>query len=107
MRILLQTLSCLTPGVDDGSTMAQLFIGRDTLVCDPYDVKTQNSFINTLGDNDRTRGAMDTLISDGGSYEVSKKVTDFLRSLQIADYQSEPYHQHQIKAEECYGTAKH
>ena len=38
---------------------------------------------------------MDTLISDGGKYEISKRVTDLLRSLFIKDYQSEPYHQHQ------------
>ena len=49
---------------------------------------------------------MDALISDRGSYEVSRKVTDFLRSLLIADYQSEPCHQHQNKAKQCYGTAK-
>ena len=35
---------------------------------------------------------MDTLISNGGSYEISKKVTDMVRSLFIADYQSEPHH---------------
>ena len=39
---------------------------------------------------------MDTLISDGGKYEISKRVTDLLRSLFIQDYQSEPYHQHLI-----------
>ena len=39
---------------------------------------------------------MDTLISDGGKYEISKRLTDLLRSLFIQDYQSEPYHQHQI-----------
>ena len=42
---------------------------------------------------------MDTLISDGGKYEISKQVTDLLCSLFIQDYQSEPYHQHQNKAE--------
>ena len=42
---------------------------------------------------------MHTLICDEGSYEISKNVTDLLRSLLIADYQSEPYHQHQNKAE--------
>ena len=63
-------------------------------------------FINTLTDTIRNRGAMHTLISDGGSYEISKKVTDLLRSLFIADYQSEPYHQHQNKAENKWGTAK-
>ena len=86
--------------------MAQFLVGKDTLVSNAYGIKTQKQFINTLADKVHQRGAMDTLISDGGSYEVSKKVTDFLRYLLIADYQSEPYHQHQNKAEQCYGTAK-
>ena len=80
-----------TPAVDDGSTMAQFFCGRDTLVCDAYGIKSTKQFINTLSDNIRKRGAMDTLISDGGKYEISKRVTDLLRSLFIQDYQCEPY----------------
>ena len=95
-----------TPAVDDGSTMAQFFCGQDTLVCDAYGIKSTKQFINTLSDNIRKRGAMDTLISDGGKYEISKRVTDLLRSLFIQDYQSEPYHQHQNKAENCFGLAK-
>ena len=95
-----------TPAVDDGSTMAQFFCGQDTLVCDAYDIKSTKQFINTLSDNIRKRGAMDTLISDGGKYEISKRVTDLLRSLFIQDYQSEPYHQHQNKAENRFGLAK-
>ena len=61
-----------TPAVDDGSTMAQFFCGHDTLVCDAYGIKSTKQFINTLSDNIRKRGAMDTLISDGGKYEISK-----------------------------------
>ena len=95
-----------TPAVDDGSTMAQFFCGRDTLVCDAYGIKSTKQFINTLSDNIRKWGAMDTLISDGGKYEISKRVTDLLRSLFIQDYQSEPYHQHQNKAENRFGLAK-
>ena len=49
---------------------------------------------------------MDTLISDGGKYEISKRVTDLHRSLFIKDYQSETYHQHQNKAENRFGLAK-
>ena len=86
--------------------MAQFFCGRDTLVCDAYGIKATKQFINTLSDNIRKRGAMDTLISDGGKYEISKQVTDLLRSLFIQDYQSEPYHQHQNKAENRFGLAK-
>ena len=95
-----------TPAVDDGSTMAQFFCCRDTLVCDAYGIKSTKQFINTLSDNIRKRGAMDTLISDGGKYEISKRVTDLLCSLFIQDYQSEPYHQHQNKAENHFGLAK-
>ena len=95
-----------TPAVDDGSTMAQFFCGRDTLVCDAYGIKSTKQFINTLSDNIRKRGAMDTLISDGEKYEISKRVTDLLRSLFIQDYQSEHYHQHQNKAENRFGLAK-
>ena len=49
---------------------------------------------------------MDTLISDGGKYEISKRVTNLLHSLFIQDYQSEHYHQHQNKAENHFGLAK-
>ena len=96
-----------TPAVDDGSTMAQFFCGHDTLVCDAYGIKSTKQFINTLSDNIRKRGAMDSLISDGGKYKISKRVTDLLCSLFIQDYQSEPYHQHLNKAENCFGLAKH
>ena len=95
-----------TPAVDDGSTMAQFFCGCDILVCDAYGIKSMKQFINTLSDNIRKRGAMDTLISDGGKYEISKRVTDLLHSLFIQDYQSEPYHQHQNKAENRFGLAE-
>ena len=53
-----------TPAVDDGSTMVQFLCGCDTLVCDAYGIKSTKQFINTLSDNIRKRGAMDTLISD-------------------------------------------
>ena len=79
--------------------MAQFFIGRDTLVCDDYGIKSQKQFINTLYDNIKLRGVMTTLIADGGRYEISKKVADLLRSVFIKQHESEPYHQHQNKAE--------
>ena len=95
-----------TPAVDDGSTMAQFFCGHDTLVCDAYGIKSTKQFINTLSDNIRKWGAMDTLISDGGNYDISKGVTDLLHSLFIQDYQSESYHQDETKTETCFGPAK-
>ena len=95
-----------TPAVDDGSTMAQFFCGHDTLVCDAYGIKSTKQFINTLSDNIRKWGAMDTLTSDGGKYEIPKGVTNLLHSLFIQDYQSESYHQDQNKTENCFGPAK-
>ena len=82
--------------------MAKFFVGQDTLVCDAHGIKTQNQLINTLCDNIRFRGAMTTLITDGGRYEISKIVADILRSLFIKQHESEPYHQHQNKAEQRY-----
>ena len=41
---------------------------------------------------------MDTIITDGGKYEISNNVADLLWSLFIKQYQSEPYHQHQTRA---------
>ena len=75
-------------------------------LCDAYVIKTQKQFINTLHDNIRFRGAMTTLITDGSRYEISKKVTDLLSSLFIKQHESEPYHQHQNKAEQRYGVVK-
>ena len=77
-----------TPAINDGSTLAQFFIGRDTLVCDAYGIKSQKQFISTLYDNIRIRGAMTTLITDGGRYEISKKIADLLRSLFIKQHES-------------------
>ena len=95
-----------TPAVDDGSTMAQFFCGHDTLFCDAYGIKSTKQFINTLSDKIRKWGAMDTLIIDGGNYDISKGVTDLLDSLFIQDFQSESYHQDQNKTETCFGPAK-
>ena len=86
--------------------MAQFFVGKDTLVCDAYGIKRQKQFINTLYDNIKSRGAMNTIITDGGKYEISKKAADLLRSLFIKHYESEPYHQHQNKAEQHYGVVR-
>ena len=95
-----------TPAIDNGSKAAQIFVGRDTLVCDVYGVKSDAQFVNTLEDNIRLRGAMDVLISDRAQALVSKKVQDILRSLFISQYTSEPHHQHQNFAENRYSTLK-
>ena len=70
--------------------MAQFFVGKDTLVCDGYGIKSQRQFINTLHDTIKTRGAINTIIADGGKYEIFKKVADLLRSLLIKNMNQNP-----------------
>ncbi|KAL7579247.1 hypothetical protein ACA910_011406 [Epithemia clementina (nom. ined.)] len=53
-----------TPAVDNGSEMAQLFVGKDTLVADVYPLKRESQFVNSFEDNIREWGAMSQLISD-------------------------------------------
>ena len=81
--------------------------GHDTLVCDAYGIKNTKQFMNTLSDNIQKWGAMETLITNSGKYEISKRATDLLRSLFISQYLFEPYHQHQNKSGNKYDDSKH
>ena len=60
-----------TPAIDGGEECAQLFVGRESLVTDVYGMKTDKEFTKSLEDNIRRRGAMNKLISDRGSSEMS------------------------------------
>jgi hypothetical protein len=88
-----------TPAVDSGVKLAQLFIGKDTLVADAYPLKSEKQFVNTLEDNIRYRGAMSQHISNYAKSEISQKVVDILRVYHSSNWHSEPYHQHQNPAE--------
>ena len=57
--------------------MGQFFVGKDTLVCVAYGIKSQKQFINTLYGNIKSRGAMNTIITDGGKYESQRKLLIF------------------------------
>ena len=83
------TVFATVPAIDDGSTMAQIFVGRKTLVADAYGMKSTAAFVNTLEDNIRQRGAMDKLITDGAKTELSARVKDVLRNLCVDDWHSE------------------
>ena len=95
-----------TPAVDSGVKQAQVFIGRDTLVADAYQMKSGKQFVNTLEDNIRSGGAMDKLFSDSAKTEISNKVMDILRAHHISNWHYEPYHQNQNTAEWRYRTIK-
>ena len=51
-------------------------------------------------------GVMESLITDGGKYEISKSIMDHLCSLFISQYESDPCHQHQNKSENDYGDSE-
>ena len=95
-----------TPAVDSGVKQAQVFVGRDTLAADAYQMKSGKQSVNTLEDNIRRRGAMDKLLSDSVKTEISNKVMDILRSYHISNLHSEPYHKNQNSAEWRYRTIK-
>jgi hypothetical protein len=95
-----------TAAVDNGSFYAQFFVGRNSCVTDVYSMRAEKQFVNTLEDNIRKRGAMDTLLSDSARLEISERVKDILRALVINDWQSEPHYQHQNFAERKYRDVK-
>ena len=82
-----------TPAVDSGVKMAQRFVGKESLVSDIYPMRSGKQFVNTLEDNIHRCSAMDKLISDSATNEISHNVKDILRAYNINDWQSEPYHQ--------------
>ena len=88
-----------TPAIDNGSKVAQTFVGTNSLVTDVFGMKTEKQFINTLQDIIRIRGAPTKPISDSAQVEISNKVHDILRHLFVEDWQSEACHQHQNPAE--------
>ena len=95
-----------TPAIDNGSKIAQFFVGTKSMFTSVYGMKTDSQFVNTLEDNIRERGAMSKLISDCAQVEMSKRVLDILRALCISSWQSEPHQQHQNPAERRFQTVK-
>ena len=88
------------PAIDCGSTAAQLFIGRQSHFRTIHPAGTSDaSFVHTLMDEIRKRGAMNTLISDNAKAEISERIHKILRTFAIDDKQSEPYRGNQNKAE--------
>ena len=83
----------------NGQKMAQIFVGRTSLVIDIFGMSSEKQFVNTLEDVIRSRGAMDKLITDSAKVEISKRIGEILRALCIDDWQSEPHYQHQNFAE--------
>ena len=105
-EVATDTIFSDTPAIDSGVTMAQIFVGKRTIVTDVYPLKSQKQFVNTLEDNIRFRGAITKLISDYAKVEISNKVKDILRMYHSSSWNSEPNHQNQNPAEGRYCTLK-
>ena len=50
--------------------MAQLFVGKESLVSDIYPMRSGKEFVNTLENNIHRHGAMDKLISDSAKPDL-------------------------------------
>ena len=83
----------------DGSTCAQLFVGRKSMFTSVHGMKKESKFPSFLMDFIQSFGAMKGLFSDNAKSEISKAVTEILRQYHISDKHSEPYYQNQNPAE--------
>ena len=79
-------VSCDTLNIDNGSTSAQIFIGKDTLLTGVYSMKSYKKFTSVLSDNMRQCGTMGKLIVNRTHAEISNKIKDVLRTLLLDDW---------------------
>jgi len=98
--IATDTIYLDTPAIDSGATIAQVFVGTESLVTDMYSMKTGRQFVNMLEDQIWEQGAPAKLISDRAQVKISNQVKEILHVYYIADWQSKPHHQHQNYAKQ-------
>ncbi len=65
--------------MDSGATIAQGFVGGESLITDVYAIKSDWQFINTLEDQIWTWGAPTKLISDWAQVEINNQVKEILQ----------------------------
>jgi Reverse transcriptase (RNA-dependent DNA polymerase) len=101
------TLYSRTPAIDDGSTAAQFFIGRQSQFRSAVPMgQSDKRFTQALMDEIRKYGAMDRIISDNAKAQVSARVKEILRTFCIKDWQSEPHKGNQNFAERGWKDTK-
>ena len=81
--VAIDTIFSDTQAVYSGVTLAQFYVGYNTMVCDAYPLRTGKYFFNTLEGNIRERGAMNKLVDDSAQVEGNDKVKDTLCTLFI------------------------
>ena len=112
LRILEQRIQLLpgnaqSPAIDDGSTAAQLFVGRTSRYRSVHALgDSDKNFHKALMEEIRKRGAMNRIISDNAKAEISARVKDILRTYVIDDWNSEAHQQRQNIQERFWGDTK-
>jgi len=81
--VAIDTIYSDTTAIDSGLTIAQVFVGVESLVTHVYPMKTDQQFDNTL--LNQGRGSPTKLISDQAQVEISNLVKEILRAYCIAD----------------------
>ena len=76
---------CDTPVIEDVSTLAQLFVGNDTLLTKAYGMKSDKQVASIIFNNIHQQGTIDKLVSDRAQVEIRNKVKDMHRMLFIND----------------------
>ncbi len=105
-KVAMDTYFSDTPAIGGSVKMAQIYVGRTTLVTDVYPMTSENQIPCTFEHNIKDRGAMETIISDGAKAAIGARNKAICGTYTIKDYQSEPFHQHQNFAENRIGTLK-
>ena len=100
------TLYADTPAIVSSTTIAQVFVETDSLVCDVYALMTDTHFIAVMQNIIKYKGAMTKFINYHTHVEINKKVHNILCYYITGDWQSKPHYQHQnpVKGSVCWGT---
>ncbi len=89
-----------TPAIDNGSTAAQLFIGRKSSFASAEGLgRSDKNYPTALLNHIRRYGAMDIIVSDHAAAELGKRVTSILNMYGIKNWSSEPHNKNQNYAE--------
>ena len=95
------------PAVDDGSTMAQFFIGRKSDFRTVYPCGHSDKDVHrAVADEIRKYGAMSVLVSDRARAQIGIKILDLFRTYAIDGWQSEPFNKNQNYAERGWRDTK-
>ena len=89
-----------TPAVDNGSTAAQIFIGRKSSFASAEGLgRSDKNYPTALLNHIRRDGAMDVIVSDHAAAELGKRVNSILNIYGIKNRSSEPHNKNQNYAE--------